>query len=212
MSERRVAGDLWAPISAAALPDALAAWLADAPQPARVALDGPPCAQPGELAEALVEPLRLRGRPAVHVRADSFWRDASLRLEQGREDPDAYAEWLDADALRREVLVPLAERGEYLPSLRDPGTNRSTREPPRRAPASAVLIVSGALLLGLGLPFDRVVHLAMSPAARARHTPPQDSWTLPAFAAYDAEVHPDELADVVVRVEHPQRPAVRGLP
>lgn len=212
MSERRVDGAQWRPISPDALPVALAAWLADAPAPARVALDGPPCTRPGELAEALVEPLRLRGRPAAHVSAESFWRDASLRLEQGREDPDAYAGWLDADALRREVLVPVAERGEYLPSLRDPATNRSTREPPRRAPSATVLLVSGALLLGLGLPFDRVVHLAMSPAARARHIPAWDAWTLPAFAAYDAEVRPAELADVVVRLDHPQRPAVRGLP
>lgn len=212
MTERRAGGGHWSPISADALPGALAGWLADGPEPARVALDGPPCTRPGALAEALVEPLRLRGRPAVHVRADSFWRDASLRLEPGREDPDAYAGWLDADALRREVLVPLAEQGRYLPSLRDPATNRSTRAAPQRVPSSTVLLVSGALLLGLGLPFDRVIHLAMSPAARARHTPAAEAWTLPAFDTYDAEVRPAELADVVVRLEHPQRPAVCGLP
>jgi hypothetical protein len=72
--------------------------------------------------------------------------------------------------------------------------------------------VSGAFLLGLGLPFDRVVHLAMSPAARARHTPQAEAWTLPAFDRYDAEVGPAELADVVVRLEDPRRPAIAGLP
>jgi hypothetical protein len=159
----------------------------------------------------LIAPLELRGHPAVHLPASSFWRDASLRLEQGRKDPDEYANWLDADALAREVLGPVADRGEYLPSLRDPRTNRSTREPARALAERGILIISGEFLLGRGLPFDRVVHLAMSPAARRRHTPPADAWTLPAFDRYEGEVAPAELADVVVRLEDPRRPAVQGL-
>lgn len=138
-----------------------------------------------------------------------FWRDASVRLELGREDVDAFVSWLDADALRREVLVPVAERGEYLPSLRDPVTNRSTREPVQVAEPSTVLLLSGELLLGLGLPFDRVVHLAMSPAARARHTDAALTWTLPAFDSYDASVAPARIADVVIKLDDPKRPAVR---
>ena len=74
-----------------------------------------------------------------------------------------------------------------------------------------MLVVSGALLLGLGLPFDRVVHLAVSPAARARRTPAEQAWTLPAFDRYDAEVAPAELADVVIKLDDPRHPAVRGL-
>jgi hypothetical protein len=150
----------------------------------------------------------MLGRPFIHVRGDRFWRDASLRLEYGHEDVESYLTWLDVDALRREVLTGPT----YLPSLRDPVTNRSTRESPRPLPDNAVLVVSGPFLLGLGLPFDRSVHLAMSSAARSRHTPPQLAWTLPAFDQYDAEVSPADLADVVVRLEDPRRPAVRGLP
>lgn len=174
----------------------------------RVAVDGPPCARPDEFAERLRDPLRVLGRTLLMVRARDFWRDASLRFEHGRNDVDSYLGWLDDGALRREVLS-----GDiYLPTLRDPITNRATREPPQPIPPNAVLTVSGPFLLGLGLPFDRVVHLAMSPAACARHTPPEDAWTLPAFDRYDAEVAPVELADVVVRLEDPRRPAVRGLP
>jgi hypothetical protein len=174
----------------------------------RVAVDGPPCAQPAALASSLADPLRAFGRPLVHIPAQGFWRDASLRFEYGREDVDAYLGWLDDGALRREVLTG----DDYLPSLRDPVSNRVTREPPRPLPENAVLVVSGAFLLGLGLPFDAVVHLALSPAARARRTPAEDAWTLPAFERYDAQVSPTELADVVVRVEDPRRPAVAGLP
>jgi hypothetical protein len=138
------------------------------------------------------------------VHAESFWRDASLRLEYGRTDVDSYLNWLDAGALRREVLDP---EGWYLPSLRDPETNRATRADRIELPPNAVLVVSGAFLLGLGLPFDRVVHLAMSPAARARRTPADQAWTLPAFDRYDDEVAPAALADVVIKVDDPAHPA-----
>jgi hypothetical protein len=177
----------------------------------RIAIDGPPCSAPDALAEALQESVRTSGRQAVHVRADGFWRDASVRLEFGREDPDAYLDWLDPGALRREVLDAAVEQHTYLPSLRDPNTNRSTRTAPQPLGADAVVVVSGTFLLGLGLPFDLVVHLALSPAARARRTPAAEAWTFPAFDRYDAEVGPAELADVVVRWDDPQRPAVLGL-
>jgi hypothetical protein len=159
----------------------------------------------------LVEPLRLRGRLAAHVDTRTFWRDASLRFEHGREDVASYADWLDAAALRREVLDPVAETGRYLPSLRDPNSNRSTREQPRELPRSGVLLVSGSLLLGRGLRFDLTVHLAMTAAARARRTAAADHWTLPAYDHYDATVGPQRVADVVIRWDDPLRPAIGGL-
>jgi len=130
-----------------------------------------------------------------------------LRFEHGREDVDSYLSWLDGGALRREVL----SGPSYLPSLRDPQTNRATRDARRELPDNAILVVTGALLLGLGLPFDRVVHLAVSAAARQRRTPATETWTLPAFDRYDAEVSPADLADVVVKLDDPRHPAVRGL-
>lgn len=201
----------WRPIAPDQLPAELADWLAASDGIVRVAVDGPPCTRPDLLADAVAEPLRVLGRPPVHLRSQLFWRDASLRLEYGREDVDSYLSWLDAPALHREVLRPIAERGEYLPSLRDPDTDRSTRAAPRPAEPGTVLLVSGEFLLGLGLPFDRVIHLSLSAAARARRTPNDSAWTLPAFERYDAEVDPGAVADVTVKVEDPARPAVRGL-
>ncbi len=196
------------PISPQALAAELAGRLARVRGIVRVALDGPPAARPDEFADSLVEPLRLRGRPVVLIRAASFWRDASLRLEYGHQDVEAYPDWLDAAALRREVLDPLVTSHSYLPSLRDPVTNRATRDAVRAAEPDTVAIVSGPLLLGRGLPFDSTVHLAMSAAARARHTPAELAWTLPAFDRYDAQTHPLEHADVVVRLEDPRHPAI----
>jgi hypothetical protein len=209
LSARRLRdGRRWRPSSPDRLPADLARHLAEYSGVVRVAVDGAPCARPDVLAEALLDPLRTLGRPAVHLRSASFWKDASLRFEYGREDTDSYPDWVDAAALQREVLTPVLASGHYLPSLRDPVTNRSTREAARSAGPDTVLIVSGELLLGLGLEFDRAVHLQLSAAARARRTPEQDAWTLPAFDRYDAEVEPSEVADMVIRVDDPLHPAV----
>lgn len=172
----------------------------------RVAIDGPPCSAPESVAEHLLAHLHGR-RPLAHVRAETFWRDASLRFEYGREDVTSYLTWLDAGALEREALRPVLA-GRYLPSLRDPVTNRSTREAPRDAPAGTVLVVSGTFLLGRELPFDVTVHLAMSPAARARRTPEADAWTLAAFDEYDRTIRPAEIADLLVRYDDPRHPAL----
>jgi hypothetical protein len=48
----------------------------------------------------------------------------------------------------------------------------------------------------------------MSPAARARRTPPEQVWTLPAFDAYDAQTAPAQLADVVIKLDDPRHPAI----
>ena len=174
--------------------------VAAVPGPARVGIDGPPATRPQDWAAALVEPLRLRARPAHVVRAETFWRDRSLRLEYGREDVQSYRHWLDTDTLRREVL-DAARDGWFQPSLRDPATNRSTRAARRELSPSSVVLVCGAFLLAL--PFDVTVALTMSPAALRRHTPQEQHWTLPAFDGYRPP------ADVVVKLDDPLHPAAR---
>ncbi|QTE31483.1 uridine kinase [Pengzhenrongella sicca] len=177
----------------------------------RIAIDGAPATAPGDLADALVGPLRAAGRPVVRASASDFLRRASLRWERGREDADAlFEDWLDAGALTREVLVPFgpAGTGRYLPSLRDPVRDRSTRAGTLQAPAGAVLVLDGTLLLGRVTALDLSVHLALRPETLARRTPTADRWSLPAFARYAAEVDPERAADVVVRVDDPRHPAL----
>jgi hypothetical protein len=179
----------------------------------RVAVDGAEAAGPEALAAALVDPLRVRGRDALHVPTGGFLRPASVRLEPGRTDPDAFYErWLDGPGLRREVLDRLgpAGAGQVLPSLWDPVTDRATRAGYLTVPPGGVVLVSGPLLLGAGLPFDFTVHLSLSPAALRRLTAAGRRWTLPAYARYEAEVAPAGLADVVVRVDDPRHPALVG--
>ncbi|MEV7230681.1 uridine kinase [Polymorphospora sp. NPDC051019] len=177
----------------------------------RVAVDGAPAAAPDRLADALVDPLRARGRPTLRVAAGDFLRPASLRYEQGRTNPDSfYWGWLDEAGLRREVLDPAGPdgTGRILPSLWNAETDRASRADYATLPPGGIVVVSGALLLGGGLPFDFSVHLVLSAAALARRTAADEAWTLPAYARYADEVAPQSFADVVVRMDDPRHPAL----
>jgi hypothetical protein len=78
-------------------PDALLDTLAEAVhalpgpvRPVRVLLDGAAAAHPDRWADGLVERLRGLSRAVLRVSAWDFLRPASLRLERGRTDPDAF--------------------------------------------------------------------------------------------------------------------------
>ncbi|MBB5773257.1 uridine kinase [Nonomuraea jabiensis] len=198
-------------ISRDGLVEELAELAAGRPGWVRMAVDGAPAARPGTLADELVAPLRLRGRPVLRVSADDFLRPASLRLEHGRTDPDAfYEDWLDAKALRREVLEPLDEggSGRVLPRLWDSRVDRAYRARYEELPPGGVLIVDGTLLLGRGLAFEVSVHVWLSAGALERGTPEDERWRLPAYERYEREARPQQEADVVVRADHPRRLAV----
>jgi hypothetical protein len=174
-----------------------------------VAIDGPPPARPDRLAASLVDPLRARGRAALAVATSGFLRPASIRFERGRTNPDSFYEaWFDLPALQREVLGPLETTGRVLPDLWDPETDRATRSPYVELPPGGVLLLHGPLLLGAGLAVDYSVHLLMTPAALRRRTDPDHRWTLPAYDRYTDEVAPASWADVVIRSDDPDHPAI----
>ncbi|MFD1932609.1 MULTISPECIES: uridine kinase [Nonomuraea] len=203
------------PISPALLVEELAELVAARPRDAwvRVLVDGAPAARPDLLADELVEPLRVRGRAARRVSAGDFLRAASLRLEYGRTDPDAfYDDWLDEEGLRREVLEPLSPggSGRFVPSLWNSETDRATRAPYETLPEGGVLLLDGTLLLGRGLPAELSVHLWLSKAALVRRCDPAQAWRLPAYERYEREVAPARSADVVVKADDPRHPALAG--
>ncbi|MDO8150254.1 uridine kinase [Isoptericola sp. b408] len=196
-------------------PDAVVAHVVDlvlsrpADRPVRLVVDGHPSTRPEVLADALVGPLEVAGRPVARVRVRDFWRPASLRLEQGRRDPDALLDdWVDVGGLNREVLTAVVRRGRWLPSLRDPVTDRPTRADRVDAAPGTVVVLDGSLTLGRGLDVDLSVHLALRPATETRNTPLDEAWRLAAYTRYRREVAPERRADVVVRVDHPDRPAL----
>ncbi|WP_229909613.1 uridine kinase [Streptomyces flavofungini] len=179
----------------------------------RVAFDGAPAARPGELATAVGEALRVRGRPSLVVGTEGFLRPASLRLEYGHEDVEAYySGWFDTGALWREVFGPLdpGGTGRVLPDLWDSRADRATRTPYTQLPPGALLLLHGPLLLGHWFPFDLTVHVRQSSGALRRRTPQGEQWTLPAFDRYETETAPAAAADVVVRADDPRHPAWTG--
>lgn len=176
-----------------------------------VLVDGAPAARPGELADALVGPVRLRGRPVLRLSAGDFLRPASMRYERGRTDPDSrYDDWLDLSGLTREVFEPLAPggSGRVLPSLWDAQADRASRARYVDVPINGVVLVDGSLLLGRAPRPDIAVHLYLGAGALERGTSAEDRWTLPAFARYQREIDPPALADVVVRMDDPRHPAM----
>jgi hypothetical protein len=147
----------------------------------------------------------------MHLSTDDFLLPASQRFELGKLSPDSfYLGWRDEPGLQREVLDPAGPdgSGRVLPALWRADVDRSARADYVAVPDEAVVIVSGQFLLGGGLTFEMSVHLECSAAALARRTVPDRAWTLPAYAQYDAEVAPASLADLVVRLEDPRRPAI----
>jgi hypothetical protein len=168
-----------------------------------------------DLADAVASVLRARAVPVARVTAHDFLRPRSLRLEHGRDDPLAsYESWFDVAALRREVLDRLGPGGDgsWLPALRDPVTDRSVRNPRQTAPAGTVAVLDGPFLLRPELTgaLDLVIHLEVSRPARARRAPAGDHDL--ACAAWDHYLHscdPASRAALVVRFDHPRRPAVR---
>jgi hypothetical protein len=110
------------------------------------------------------------------------------------------------------VLTPLGPGGDgrYLPSLWDVERDRATRAAYATADRTTVLVVDGSLLLRPPVTdaLDLAVHLELSPGALARRTPEAERWTLPAYERYAGEERPAATADVVVRADDPQHPAV----
>lgn len=187
----------------------------DAGVTVRLGVDGAVDAETDAVAAAVAEAAINRGVGVLRVRAADFLHRRSVRLEWGGQDVDAaFDRWVDWASLKREVLDPLADPAAmtWLARLRDPGTDRSARESVRRAAPGALLVVDGPYLLRweLGGALDVAVHLVTSPAALARRFPEEGDPRPGAWARYRDECDPAARADLVLRHDHPARPALLG--
>ena len=132
-------------------------------------------------------------------------------FEFGREDPDLfYTDWFDLGAIAREVLDPIGPggSGQVLPRLWDAESDRAYRAQYVELKPGGVVLLEGPFLIGAGLSFDLTVHLSVSTAALARRTADEDAWTLPAYRRYEQEQDPLETADISVRCDDPEHPAL----
>jgi len=199
------------PLTPDRLADELATWVESLlPGRTRVGIDGATEIGATDLADAVAEQLRSRGRPVVRASTVWWWRPASLRLEYGHRDVDMLLTgWVDSGSLRRELLDPLASggSGDHLARLRDPVTDRSLREPRSRAEPGTILLLDGPLLLAADLPLDAVVHLQVSSATLGRALAQEDQWWLAGFERYRSEYGPIQTSEVVIAYDHPTAPA-----
>lgn len=180
----------------------------------RLGVDGCIPDDASALADDVAARLAALGTPVARVRQRDFMLPRSQRLELGADDPDALWErWYDDGALRREVLEPLGPGGamRWLPTLRDPVSDRSTRVLRRPAAPGTVAVVDGRFLLRWELAdaFDLVVHLQTSaPAQERRLDDGERARAVPSWRRYLEEADPASRAHLLVRHDHPQRPAV----
>lgn len=205
------AQDWWAmteyvPTTPQRLTEQLAERISGVPGIVVVGVDGAAAARPELLAAAVADGLRSSGRPATVVDMHDFLRPASVRLERGRDNPTSYREaWFDHAAVHREVIDAVRTRGTWLPRLWDPVADRSFRDRHRDAADDQVLLIAGPMLLGRSHRFDLSVALRMSAGTLRRRTPDADLFTVEPLLAH---AYP---ADIEVRDDHPDRPAVAGL-
>jgi len=179
----------------------------------RLGVDGAVDAETGAVADLIAQAALAQGTPVLRVRASDFLHRRSVRLEHGPHDVDAaFDRWVDWGSLLREVLDPLVDPADltWLPRLRDPATDRAVKDPARTAAPGALLVLDGPYLLRWELSgaLDVVVHLQTSSPALRRRFAEADDPRPQAWARYLGETDPASRADLIVRFDHPDRPAV----
>jgi uridine kinase len=102
------------------------------------------------LAEELVTPLQVCGRPLIRASLDGFHQPARLRYQRGSASPEGYYhDSFNYQALRECLLAPLG-RGRarrYRAAIFDFRTDAAVQVTPRVAEAHAVLLFDGVFLL-----------------------------------------------------------------
>lgn len=210
----------FAPLTPARLVDELADWVRDRHAGRTVegfvgtvvGFDGLAEIGTTDLADRVAERIRTGGGVVVRASTKWWWRPAALRLELGREDIDMLLTgWVETDALRRELLDPVAAGRPHITRLRDPGTDRSVRQPPADVPPGTVVILDGPFLVATALPLDGLVVVQVGPGTLRRALPDDRQWWLDADERYRADYLPTDQADVVLSYDHPSSPAASGL-
>ncbi len=203
----------FAPVSPSRLVDELADRIfSHSPGRVRVGLDGFAETGVADIADQVAQVLTVRGRQVVRASTRWWWRAAALRLEFGRQDPDSLLTgWVDAAALNRELLEPLADgaAGRFLDRLRDPDTDRSVRRPYLSASESAIVLLDGPFLGAADLRLDLRIAFEVSIGTLRRGLPEERSWWAPVYERYRRDEHQRRRQlDIIVAFDHPTRPAL----
>ena len=189
------------------------------PHPVRTAVDGPNAAGKTTLAEELAVLIAAAGRPVSRASIDGFRRPSAARHRRRRDDPDGdRLDRLDRLALIRLLLAPLGTGGHrrYRTRIFDVAADAPVQTRLPVAPAQAVRVVDGVLLLSGGLrqQWDVSVFISVQPETVLRRALAPDvprlaryrARFLPAQARYMEQERPLAAADIVVKNDDPARP------
>ncbi|OZF44127.1 hypothetical protein CH293_24170 [Rhodococcus sp. 14-2470-1b] len=171
-------------------------------------IDGVDAARPVEFALSVRDLVGASGRHCDVIDLHDYVRPASLRFEYSRTDESTYrTAWFDFAAVEREIVAPMRAggRGTFLPRLWDESADRSARASLVDAAPDHVLLIAGPMTLGRIPDVAVTVHLKISEATMRRRTPEADAWTVAPLLEFYAGA---PTADVVVRWDHPNRPAI----
>lgn len=200
------------------------------PHPVRVAIDGIDAAGKTTLADDLVSPVELQGRPAIRASLDGFHRPRAERYQQGEDSPAGYYEdSFDYAALRETLLLPLGPGGSrvYQRAIFDYQADAPLPSRMEHAGENAVLLVDGIFLLRpelddlwdyrifVDVAFETALHRALvrdEPLFGSSTTPGTRYLRryFPAQRLYLDTVRPQQRADAVVENDDPEHPQLRS--
>lgn len=217
-------------VSRAELLDQLAEYITARPfaHPTRVALDGVDASGKTTLANELAPLIEAHGQAVIRASVDGFHRPRAERYRRGADSPEGYYEdSFDYTALRDSLVLPLGPGGTrmYRTRVFDFRADAPLDEPPRVAPANAILLFDGVFLLRPELRdlWDVRVFVAADFAVTLRRAQVRDvslfgdadairtryiQRYIPGQQLYLSQAHPQAHADVIVENDDPQNPSI----
>lgn len=194
----------------------------------RVAVDGRTASGKTTFASELAEAIEELGRPVIRASIDGFHRPKADRYRRGRLSAEGYYyDARDLDAIVTLLLEPLSSGGDRLFRTEsfDLVADRPIRSEPELAADDAILIVDGTFLqrpelaphwdAALFVKTDPDVSLARGMERDAGHLGGREQARIsyekryrPAYEIYEAEVRPEQHADLIFNNDDVEAPTV----
>jgi uridine kinase len=194
--------------------------------PVLVAVDGPDGSGKTVLAAELAAILRDDGATVERISLDDFHRPASERYARGRDSAEGfYRDSFDLELFRRVVLDPLGAKGDrrFVRAAFDHTADLALPQPIELAAPYAIVVIDGLFLhvAGLREAWDLSLFVMASEEERLRRMLARDGdepdarrrfWKRYAAGQrlYLADVHPLDLADILIDNEVIQQPRIIG--
>ena len=149
--------------------------------PVRIGIDGVDASGKTSLADELVAPLEMTGRPIVRASIDGFHRPRAERYRLGRESPEGYyRDSFQLDLIVRHLLVPLGPGGSrrIKRAIFDYRVDSPVDRADEDVPADAILLFDGVFLHRPELVsyWDATIYLDVPFEISVRRAASRDGW------------------------------------